>query len=147
MPGGFTFPTVDALTPRFVDLGQGARGRLLSWAAWTADPQPLFGAAQTIILRDGEYQPILDGSSNGATSGGDNCFYTIIPAGAPIPPAPPTGPFLQNDQGGLITDDQGNPINVVLGPPPPTPQLTPLIDENGNYLRDELGNVMYASAN
>ena len=85
----------------FVDTGQGASGRLASWAAWTADPSPLTASESTIIWRSddnmglgvrvplgqggcGQWEPFLDGFSNGATSGGDNCFYLNPPA----PPAP-----------------------------------------------------------
>lgn len=82
---------------RYVDTGQGAAGRLASWTAWTADPSPLIGPETTRIIRMddngvlvgppvvpfgnggcGTWGPILDGSSNGATSGGDNCFYNDI---------------------------------------------------------------------
>jgi hypothetical protein len=89
MPGFF----VAQGRPGFVDTGQGASGRIASWGAWTADPNPLAGPEQTRILREddngalmggptvplgqggcGQWGVILDGSSNGATSGGDNPF-------------------------------------------------------------------------
>ena len=80
--------------PAFVDTSMGASGRIASWMAWTADPSPLQGPEATVIMREddngagsggtpvplgqggcGQWGAILDGSSNGATSGGDNCFF------------------------------------------------------------------------
>jgi hypothetical protein len=80
--------------PAFQDTGQGASGRIAFWAAWTADPNPLPGPEQTNIWRSddnmgigvrvplgiggcGSWSPFLDGFSNGATSGGDNCFFLV----------------------------------------------------------------------
>jgi hypothetical protein len=81
MPG-FSFPPGDNAVPAFRDTGQGASGRLASWMAWTADPNPLPGPGQTNILRDDTFQPMLDGSSQGprggAISGGDNAFLQDV---------------------------------------------------------------------
>lgn len=97
--GGFS---VSQGRPVFVDTGQGASGRIASWAAWTADPTPLVGPEDTRLIRTddngvlagdpplplgtggvGTWQPILDGASNnvsgdGAISGGQGCFYNDI---------------------------------------------------------------------
>lgn len=87
----FTFPPSEN-SPVFVDTGMGAAGRIASWSAWVADPSPLQGPEKTRIWRMddnmgigvrvplgqggcGSWSPILDGFSNGATSGGDNAFY------------------------------------------------------------------------
>lgn len=72
--------------PAYQDTGQGASDRLASWSAFTADPSPMIEPLTSNILRQGDnegtiplgqggcpsWSPILDGSSNGATSGGDN---------------------------------------------------------------------------
>ena len=82
----------------FQDTGQEPVGRILSWQAWSADPSPLGGPEKTVVVRSddnggtiplgqggcGTWSPILDGSSNGATSGGDNCFIDDVSAGAGI---------------------------------------------------------------
>lgn len=92
MPG-FSFPPDDNQKARFQDTGQGASGRIASWEAWGADPSPLIAPATTNIWRSdnnygvtplgqggvGDWAPFLDGFSNGATSGGDNCFFTTEP--------------------------------------------------------------------
>jgi hypothetical protein len=71
------------------DTGQGASDRLASWDGFTADPSPMVEPATSIILRQddnggvtplgqggcGSWAPILDGSSNGATSGGDEPIF------------------------------------------------------------------------
>lgn len=111
MASFLAFPPA-ANAPRFVDTGQGASGRLASWNAWTADPSPLTASESTIIWRSddnmglggvrvplgqggcGQWEPFLDGFSNGATSGGDNCFYLNPPA----PPAP-AGDFILLEDG------------------------------------------------
>lgn len=112
------YPVSPNSVPAFVDTGQGPVGRIASWSAWTADPTPLQGPEQTRIWRQddngagigevgvplgkggcGSWGPVLDGSSNGATSGGDNCFYLYVP------PA-----YLTTDAGASITDDFGNGI-------------------------------------
>lgn len=92
------FPPGDNAVPAYVDTGQGASDRLASWQAWTADPNPLPAPAHTIILRVddngassgaakplplgtggcGKWNPLLDGSSNGATTGGDNAFFQDV---------------------------------------------------------------------
>lgn len=97
MPG-FSFPPNDNKIGAWQDTGQGASGRLASWQAWTADPSPLAGPGQTIIMREdnngalvpgatpaplgqggvGQWAPMLDGSSTGATSGGDNAFLQDV---------------------------------------------------------------------
>lgn len=73
----------------FQDTGQGASDRLASFGAWTADPAVMIAPETSNILRQddnggviplgqggcGSWAPILDGSSNGATSGGDNPFF------------------------------------------------------------------------
>lgn len=73
----------------FQDTGQGASDRLSSWWAWIADPSPMTTPETTNILRQddnggtvplgqggvGSWSPILDGSSNGSTSGGDFPIY------------------------------------------------------------------------
>lgn len=80
---------VAGATPVYMDTGQGASDRLASWMAWTADPSPMVEGGTSIILRQddnggtvplgqggvGSWGPVLDGSSNGSTSGGDDCFY------------------------------------------------------------------------
>lgn len=118
--GGFSFPPGDNKIAAFVDTGQGASGRLASWGAWTADPAPLNGGGSTIIMREdnngalqdgvtplplgmggvGQWGPILDGFSNGATSGGDNPFLLV----------PPAQPDLTDDFGTFFTFDNGQPI-------------------------------------
>lgn len=81
---------------RYQDTGQGASGRIASWMAWGADPQPLIVAEGTNILRTddnmgiglrvplgqggcGEWRPVLQGvtspTGSGAISGGDGCFF------------------------------------------------------------------------
>ena len=82
------FPLSNNNAPIFQDMGQGAAGRIASWQAWTADPNPMSpdpnnpGQAQTIIMRDDTYEPMLDGSSQGlgggAISGGDNAFLQDV---------------------------------------------------------------------
>jgi hypothetical protein len=92
MPG---FSVAGNFQAAFQDTGQGASGRIASWMAWGADPNPLPGPEVTNILREddngagipgqtpvplgqggcGGWAPMLDGFSNGATSGGDNCFF------------------------------------------------------------------------
>lgn len=108
---------------RWVDTGQGATGRIASWMAWTADPSPLIGPETTRLIRMddngvltgdtpvplgtggcGTWAPILDGSSNGATSGGDNAFLGEIPVQEP----------LVDDFGTRITDDSGATILIGL---------------------------------
>lgn len=118
--GGFSFPPGDNKIPAFVDRGQGASDRLASWGAWTADPNPLNGGGSTIIMREdnngalqdgvtplplgqggvGQWGPILDGSSTGATSGGDNPFLLVAPEIAQ----------LTDDFGTFFTFDNGIPI-------------------------------------
>lgn len=85
MPGFF----VGGGSPCFQDTGQGASDRLASWLAWGADPSPMVESLASNILRQddnggtvplgqggaGSWAPVLDGSSNGATSGGDNPFF------------------------------------------------------------------------
>lgn len=80
--------TVAGSTPVYQDSGQGASDRLASWWAWVADPSPMVSPETSIILRQddnggtvplgqggvGSWAPLLDGSSNGATSGGDYPF-------------------------------------------------------------------------
>ena len=75
----------------------GASGRIASWWAFTADPNPLQSPEGTIIERMddngagigdvgvplgqggcGSWGAVLDGSANGATSGGDWPFYTNV---------------------------------------------------------------------
>lgn len=76
-------------SPNYQDTGQGASDRLASWLAWGADPSPMVEAGASNILRQddnggvtplgqggcGSWAPILDGSSNGSTSGGDNPLF------------------------------------------------------------------------
>lgn len=71
-------PLSDNAVGCFQDMGQGASGRLASWQAWTADPSPATAPQTTNILRDDQFEPILDGSSTGATSGGDNAFLQDV---------------------------------------------------------------------
>lgn len=118
MPG---FSVVNS-PPRYQDTGQGAVGRIASWMAWTADPSPLIGPETTRIIRTddngvltndiprplgqggcGLWQPILDGFSNGATSGGDNCFYNDDGDNAET--------LLYNNTGLLCTTDTTYPIS------------------------------------
>lgn len=101
--------------PNFVDTGQGASDRLASWGAWGADPSPMVTPETSNILRQddnygtiplgqggcGTWSPILDGSSNGATSGGDNPFYLNI--------NPPVEGTLTDDGGVVISDFVGFP--------------------------------------
>lgn len=98
---GFTIPPSP---PAYQDSGQGASDRIASWMAWTADPNPLPAPCQTVIIREdnngamvpggaapeggpplpvgtggcGQWRPMLDGSSTGATSGGDNAFLADV---------------------------------------------------------------------
>lgn len=79
-------------SPVFCDTGQGASDRLASWMAWSADPCPMVEGGSSVILRQdnnggsapvgqggvGSWAPVLDGSSTGSTSGGDNCFYVNV---------------------------------------------------------------------
>lgn len=117
------FAAGENLVPAFVDSGQGAAGRIASWMAWNADPNPLPAPEQTNILRMddngalagppvlalgtggcGTWGPVLDGSSNGATSGGDNCFF--------VTPQPQSSPYLLDDFGNPVLDDEGRPVVV-----------------------------------
>lgn len=72
------FPLSNNTVGNFQDMGQGASGRIASWQAWTADPSPMVTPQTTVLVRDDSFEPILDGSSNGATSGGDNAFLTNV---------------------------------------------------------------------
>lgn len=71
-------PFSDGTKPLFQDAGQGASDRLASWQAWSADPSPLLAAQATVIMRDENFRPMLDGSSTGATTGGDNAFLQDV---------------------------------------------------------------------
>lgn len=86
----FSFPASDN-TPRFVDTGQGAAGRIASWMAWTTDPTPLAAALDTRLIRTddnggvvplgqggcGTWKPILT-DTNGAAPGGSDGFYNDV---------------------------------------------------------------------
>ena len=71
-------PMSNGAIPMFQDNGQGAVGRLRSWQAWAADPSPATAPQTTVLVRDDGYEPMLDGSSTGATSGGDNAFLNDV---------------------------------------------------------------------
>lgn len=76
------FPLSNNVVSDFQDMGQGASGRIASWQAWTADPNPMLTPDTTIILRDDDFRPMLDGSSQGqnggAQTGGDNAFLQDV---------------------------------------------------------------------
>lgn len=101
--------TVGGGGPAYVDSSQGASDRLASWLGFTADASPMITPETTLLLRQddnggviplgqggcGSWAPILDGSSNGATSGGDNPFYLNGPV---------TNGAL-TDNGGVVVSD------------------------------------------
>lgn len=113
--------TVGGGGPAFMDTGQGASDRAASWGAWTADPSPMVDPESSNILRQddnggvvplgqggcGSWGPVLDGSSNGATSGGDNPFF-VSEADTDTPTPNP----VTDDSGNVITDEFGNIISI-----------------------------------
>lgn len=75
--------------PCYQDTGQGASDRLASWDGFNGDPNPMITPATSNILRQddnggtiplgqggcGSWAPVLDGSSTGSTTGGDEPFF------------------------------------------------------------------------
>lgn len=153
--GGFS---VVQSPPRFVDTGQGASGRLASWMAWVSDPNPLMGPESTIILRTedngaasgdpnplplgtggcGTWSAVLDGFSNGATSGGDNCFIINFPISIPL--VDDFGTQIEDDGGGGTFDvGSGNDTSLPFSTGPYAPAFVFCGLESGGRIGLENG--------
>ncbi len=63
-------------------------------------------------------------------------------------------PYLEDEYGNLVTDEFGHPIVVQqqpsaagpsgpIQPPPAASTLIPLVDDDGNVIRDDSGNIIY----
>jgi hypothetical protein len=107
------FPLSNNNLPLYQDTGQGAAGRLASWVAWIADPSPMLASQTTVLIRDDGFDPVLDDTSTGATSGGDQAFTWLDP---PIGFSSDFSPDFATATGAISVGDGG--FAYAVGPIP-----------------------------